>query len=44
MSECEKMNCGYWYKGEDANFSCCHFDGWWTPPCEEDDYEEKDYD
>lgn len=44
MSECEKMNCGYWYKGEDDDFPCCHFDGWWTPPCEEDDYEEKDYD
>lgn len=42
MSECEKMNCGYWYKGEDDDFPCCHFVGW-TAPCEyEDDYEEEE--
>lgn len=43
MSECEKMNCGYWFKGENDLFSCCHFEGpvdW--APCEQDEYEEEE--
>ena len=44
MSECEKMNCGYYYREEDEDFPRCHFKGW-TAPCEyEDDYEEEDDD
>lgn len=42
MSECEKMNCGYYYKDEEDDFPCCHFEGW-TAPCEyEDDHEEEE--
>lgn len=42
MSKCDEMNCGYWYKGEDDDFPCCHFKGW-IAPCEyEDDYEEEE--
>lgn len=37
MSRCDEMNCGYYYKGEDDDFPCCHFEGW-TAPCEENDY------
>lgn len=39
MSKCDEMNCGYWYKGEDDDFPCCHFEGW-TAPCEYEDCEE----
>lgn len=42
MSECEKMECIYYYKDKDERYCRCHFDGWWTPPCEEDDYEEEE--
>ena len=28
MSECEKMNCGYYWKEEGEDFPCCHFEGW----------------
>ena len=42
MSECEKMNCGYYYKEEEDDFPRCHFEGW-TAPCEyEDDYKEEE--
>ena len=42
MNECEKMNCGYYYKDKYDDFPCCHFEGW-TAPCEyEDDYEEEE--
>ena len=44
MSECEKMNCGYYYKTEDDDFPCCHFEGW-PAPCEygyEDECEEEE--
>lgn len=26
MSKCEKMNCGYYYKTEEDDFPCCHFE------------------
>lgn len=43
MSECEKINCGYYYKGEEDDFPCCHFEGYWIAPCEYDDnYEEEE--
>ena len=42
MSKCDKINCGCYYKGEDDDFSCNHFEGL-IAPCEyEDDYEEED--
>ena len=41
MSKCDEMNCGYWYKGEDDDFPCCHFEGWMAPCEYEDDYKEK---
>ncbi len=41
MSECEKMECIYYYKDINEGYRYCHFNEWWTPPCEEDDYEEK---
>lgn len=41
MSECEKTNCGYYYKGENDDFPCCHFEGW-AAPCEYEDYEENE--
>lgn len=41
MSECEKMNCGYYWKEEGEIFSCCHFEGW-TAPCEYEDCEENE--
>lgn len=41
MSKCDAMNCGYYYKGEDDFYPCCHCDepkGY--APCEyEDEYE-----
>ena len=45
MSYCDEINCGYYYKAEEDDFPCCHFDGpnGWAP-CEYDDYEEEDDD
>ena len=44
MNKCEKMNCGYWFKGDNDLFPCCHCDepeGY--APCEyENDYEEEE--
>lgn len=38
MSYCDRINCGYYYKGEDDDFLCCHCPDDLTPaPCEEDD-------
>jgi hypothetical protein len=38
MSVCDRINCGYYYKGEDDDFPCCHCPDDLTPaPCEEDD-------
>ena len=42
MIECK--NCPYHYKGEDDEFACCHFEGNYLAPCEEDYYEDKDCD
>lgn len=39
MLKCE--DCGYWWKEEDEDFPCCHFEGW-TAPCEYEDGREED--
>lgn len=39
MSKCDEINCGYWYKGKDDDFPCCHFEGW-TAPCEYEEIED----
>ena len=46
MSECEKMNCGYWWKEEGEDYPRCHYPDDGTPaPCEyDDDYEPEDID
>lgn len=41
MVECK--NCPYYYKGEDDDFACCHFEGNFLAPCEEDDDEGEPY-
>ena len=42
MSYCDKMNCGYYYKTEEDDFSCCHFEGAsGTAPCEYDDEDDE---
>ena len=42
MSYCDKINCGYYYKAEEDDFPCCHFDGpnGWAP-CECDDEDDE---
>ncbi len=46
MSECEKMNCGYFWKEEGEDYPRCHYpDDGTLAPCEyedEDDYEDYD--
>ena len=38
MSYCDRINCGYYYKGEDDDFPCCHCpDDLHPAPCEEDE-------
>lgn len=37
MSECERINCGYYYKGKDDDYSCCHCEDGDIAPCECDD-------
>ena len=38
MSLCDRINCGYYYKGEDDDYPCCHCpDDLHPAPCEEDD-------
>jgi hypothetical protein len=47
MSYCDRINCGYYYKGEDDDFACCHYpeDDLSPAPCEYDDETEtEDYD
>ncbi len=46
MSYCDKSNCGYYYKGEDDDFPCCHYpeDDLSPAPCEYDDETEIKYD
>lgn len=41
MSECEKRNCGYYWKEEDEEYPSCHFEGpvGWAP-CEQDEQDE----
>lgn len=41
MFKCE--NCPYHYKNESDKFACCHFEGDFLAPCEEDDYEGEPY-
>ena len=42
MSYCDKMNCGYYYKTEEDDFPCCHFEGAsGTAPCEYDDEDDE---
>lgn len=41
MFKCE--NCPYHYKNESDEFACCHFEGDFLAPCEEDDYEDEPY-
>ena len=38
MSYCDRINCGYYYQGEDDDYPCCHCpDDLHPAPCEEDD-------
>lgn len=37
MCECERINCGYYYKGEDDDYPCCHCEDGDIAPCECDD-------
>lgn len=38
MSECEKMNCGYYWQEEGEDYPRCHYPDDGTPaPCEYDD-------
>ena len=37
MSYCDKSNCGYYYKGDDDDFACCHCPDDMIAPCEYDD-------
>ena len=41
MFKCE--NCPYHYKNESDDFACCHFEGNFLAPCEEDDDEGEPY-
>ena len=46
MSECEKMNCGYYWQEEGEDYPRCHYpDDGTLAPCEyedEDDYEDEE--
>lgn len=46
MSYCDRINCGYYYKGEDDDFACCHYPEYdLSPaPCEYDDETETEDD
>ena len=46
MSECEKMNCGYYWQEEGEDYPRCHYPDDGTPaPCEyEDDWDDYDRD
>ncbi len=44
MGECEKINCGYFWKDEDEDYPRCHYpDDGTKAPCEYDDDYEDDY-
>lgn len=30
--------CNYCWQDENDDYPRCHFEGWWAPPCEENDY------
>lgn len=32
------IDCNYCWQDENDDYPRCHFEGWWTPPCEENDY------
>ena len=43
MCECDRINCGYYYKGEDDDYPCCHCpDDGFPAPCEYDEPMEDD--
>lgn len=46
MSECAKMNCGYYWQDEDEDYPRCHCpDDGFPAPCEyEDDWDDYDRD
>lgn len=45
MSECERRNCGYFWKEENDAYPCCHYnDPMFPAPCEEDDEYYEDWD
>ena len=46
MSYCDQINCGYYYKGDNDDFPCCHCPDDVNPaPCEdENEYEREDPD
>ena len=37
MSYCDDINCGYYYKGEEDDYLCCHCEDGDIAPCEYDD-------
>lgn len=38
MCECERINCGYWYKDSDDDYPCCHCpDDLHPAPCEDEE-------
>lgn len=37
MCECERINCGYYYKSEDDDYPHCHCGDGELAPCEYDD-------
>ena len=44
-SECERRNCGYFWKEENDAYPCCHYNDQIFPaPCEEDDEYYEDWD
>ena len=46
MSECEKMNCGYYWQEDGEDYPRCHYPDDGTPaPCEyDDDWDDYDRD
>ncbi len=43
MCLCDRINCGYYYKGEDDDYPCCHCpDDLHPAPCEEEDTVEEE--
>ena len=45
MSYCDRVNCGYYYKGEDDDYPSCHCpDDLHPAPCEDDELTEEEED